>query len=141
MPNTKISGLGFHHIAVQVKDFARERKFFEALGMKPFTEWTSGSKQIMLMEIGDGGLLELFSAGTEDAPVNNRYIHFALHADDVEAAYATAIQAGGTPIMEPAVRPIASSPVKITLHCAFVRAPGGEEVEFIRLVKAEPCEV
>ena len=140
MANTTIPSLGFHHIALQVADFARERAFFEALGLKPFATWMSGPKQIMLLELGDGGMLELFSAGTEDAPQNNRFIHFAMQVDDVEAAYAKAIKAGGTMILAPSVRPIASSPVRLTLHCAFVRTPGGAEVEFIRVLKAEPCE-
>ena len=68
MANEKIPSLGFHHIALQVKDFDRERAFLKAIGMKPYAAWMSGPKQIMLFEIGDGGMVELFSCGTEENP-------------------------------------------------------------------------
>ncbi len=141
MANEKIPSLGFHHIALQVKDFDRERAFLKAIGMKPYAAWMSGPKQIMLFEIGDGGMVELFSCGTEEAEANNRFIHFAMHADDVEAAYALAIKAGAEPIMEPAVRPVPSSPVRLTLNCAFVRAPGGEQFEFFKILEAVPPDL
>lgn len=140
MANNKLLGIGFHHIAIQVKDFDREAKFFEeGLGLRPYTAWNGGAngeKRIMLMELGEGGMVELFSLGAEEEAVNNRYIHFALHVDDVEAAYERAIAAGAEPVMTPSVKPLASAPVKLTLNCAFVRAPGGEEIEFIRVLDA-----
>ena len=136
MANEKIPDLGFHHIALQVKDFERERAFLEALGMKPYAGWMSGPKQIMLFDIGDGGMVELFSCGTEEAEANNRFIHFAMHTEDVAGAYARAIAAGAEPIMEPAVRPVQSAPVRLTLNCAFVRAPGGEQFEFFKILEA-----
>ena len=139
MANNMLPGVSFHHIALQVKDFDREVAFFrDGLGLTPYTSWNSGVKKIMLLELGNGGMVELFSEGTEDAQTNARYIHFALHVDDVQAAYDKAIAAGASPIMEPSVKPLDSHPVKLTLNCAFVRAPGGEEVEFIRVLASDP---
>lgn len=141
MANNKITSLGFHHIAIQVKDFDRAVEFYrDGLGLKPYAKWNGGpdgKKQIMLLEMGNGGMVELFSLGTEEAPVNSRFIHFAMHVHDVEDAYNKAIAAGAEPVMVPFVKPLDSSPVKLTLNCAFVRAPGGEELEFIRVVEAE----
>jgi len=141
MANNKITSLGFHHIAIQVKDFDRAVEFYrDGLGLKPYAKWNGGpdgKKQIMLLELGNGGMVELFSLGTEEAPVNNRFIHFAMHVHDVADAYNKAIAAGAESVMEPSVKPLASEPVKLTLNCAFVRAPGGEELEFIRVVEAE----
>lgn len=144
MANNRIPSLSFHHIAIQVQDFAREADFFEnGLGMKPYTKWyggADGKKQIMLFELGNGGMVELFSLGTDEPAENSRYIHFAMHVDDVESAYRRAIAAGASPVMEPSVKPLDSAPVKLTLNCAFVRAPGGEEIEFIRVLDAKEAE-
>ena len=141
MANNLITSLGFHHIAIQVKDFERSVSFYrDGLGLKPYASWSAGvngEKKIMLLELGNGGMVELFSLGSEESPENARFIHFAMHVDDVEDAYHKALKAGAEPIMEPSVKPLDSEPVKLTLNCAFVRAPGGEELEFIRVLKSE----
>jgi len=141
MANNVITSLGFHHIAIQVKDFDRAVEFYrDGLGMKPYAKWNGGpdgKKQIMLLELGNGGMVELFSLGSDVPAENARFIHFAMHVDDVEAAYNKAIAAGAESVMVPSVKPLDSTPVKLTLNCAFVRAPGGEEVEFIRVLEAK----
>ena len=55
----------------------------------------------------------------------------------MEAAYNRAIASGAESVMVPSVKPLDSAPLKLTLNCAFVRAPGGEEVEFIRVLEAQ----
>lgn len=141
MANNLIPGMGFHHIALRVKDFDRELKFLtEGLGLKPYATWMGGpnkDKKIMLLEIGNGGMIELFSLGTEEPEENNRFIHFAFHVADVDASYRRAMEAGAVSVMEPAVRPVPSEPVALTLNCAFVRSPGGAEFEFIRVLDAK----
>ena len=141
MANNKIPSLGFHHIAIQVKDFEREIEFYKALGLRPYAKWTGGpnnEKDIMLLELGCNGMVEIFSLGTEDPSENNRFIHFAMHVDDVDAAYQVALDAGATPLKPPVVVPLATSePVKLTLNCAFVVAPGGYELEFIRVLESK----
>ncbi len=138
MANNKIPSLGFHHIALRVKDFEQERKFFEeGLGLTPYAAWGSGDKRALLMELGNGGMAELFAGGSEETEKGNRYIHFAFSVDDVEAAFARAIAAGASEISAPKIHAIPSAPVALTLQCAFVRTPGGAEVEFIRTLRAE----
>ncbi len=142
MANDLIPGMGFHHIALSVKDFEKERRFLtEGLGLKPYVAWNKGEKQIELFEIGSGGMLELFSLGPDEEQANARYIHFAFHVEDVEMAYNRAIAAGAETIMEPAVCSVPSAPVALTLNCAFVRSPGGAEMEFIRILEASPLEI
>lgn len=140
MANSVIPSLAFHHIAIQVKDFETEKKFFtEGLGMKLYAQWNSGpdgKKTICLLELGSGGFVELFSLGTEEPIENSRFLHFAMQVDDVQAAYDRALAAGAVSVKAPAVVPVNSAPAKITLQCAFVRAPGGEELEFFRIVDA-----
>ena len=63
---------------------------------------------------------------------NSRYIHLAFKVDDVEEAYNKAIAAGGRPHILPKIVPVDSEPTNIVINCAFVIAPGGEQVEFFR---------
>lgn len=136
MSNEIVKGMGFHHIAVKAIDFDASLKFYtEGLGMKYYTGWGEGDGRIAMLDLGDGGILELF-AGAEGDACNNRYIHFALKVDDVDAAYAAALKAGATPKSEPKVVPLDSKPVKLTLNCGFVYGPNGEELEFFRVVSA-----
>jgi len=55
----------------------------------------------------------------------------------VDAAYETALKAGAKPKTAPKVVPVHSSPVDLTLNCAFVYGPSGEELEFFRIVEAK----
>lgn len=137
MANEIIKGMGFHHIALKAKDFDASLKFYtEGLGMKFYTMWGEGDGRIAMLDLGDGGILELFAGGADDvAP--GQYIHFALKVDDVDAAYATALAAGAKPKSEPKVVPLNSAPVKLTLNCGFVYGPSNEELEFFRIVDAQ----
>ena len=131
MANEIIKGMGFHHVALKATNFEESFKFFtEGLGMKFYTQWGEGDGRIAMLDLGDGGILELFAGGAEGP--NTNYIHFAMKVDDVDAAYATAIAAGAKPKSAPKVVPLQSAPVKLTLNCAFVYGPSGEELEFFR---------
>ena len=137
MANDIIKGMGFHHVALKTADLDASIAFYEKLGMKFYTSWGEGDGRIAMMDFGDGGILELFAGGNGDEQANPRYIHFALKVDDVDAAYATALEAGAKPKSAPKVVPLDSKPVKLTLNCGFVYGPDGEEVEFFRILKAE----
>ena len=136
MANEIIKGMGFHHVALKAVNFEESLKFFtEGLGMKFYTQWGEGDGRIAMLDLGDGGILELFAGGAEGP--NTNYIHFAMKVDDVDAAYATASAAGAKPKSAPKVVPLQSAPVKLTLNCGFVYGPSGEELEFFRIVEAE----
>lgn len=138
MANNVIPSHGFHHIAVRVKDFQREKEFFvNGLELKPYTSWKNGDKEILLLEMGSGGMVELFSHGSDTEPADSRYMHFAMQVDDAKVAFDKAIAAGASCVMEPAVRKLDSYPVRLTVQCAFVRTPGGADLEFFRVLSAE----
>lgn len=138
MANEIIKGMGFHHIALQAVNFEESLKFYtEGLGMKFYTMWGEGDGRIAMIDLGDGGILELFAGGKDEARANPQFIHFAMKVDDVDAAYETAIRAGAKPKSAPKVVPLDSAPVKLTLNCGFVYGPSGEELEFFRVVSAE----
>lgn len=135
MANEIIKGMGFHHIALKAVDFEKSLEFYTALGLKFYTQWGEGDGRIAMLDLGDGGILELFAGGKSGDNAN--YIHFALKVDDVDAAYAKAIEAGATPKSEPKVVPLDSAPVRLTLNCGFVYGPSGEELEFFRVLEAK----
>lgn len=138
MSNGIIKGLGFHHIALKVKDFERSLDFYKnGLGLRPVVAWGEGDKRIQMLDLGDGGILELFAGGSELPAESAKWIHFAMHADDVEAAYATAVAAGGEPLTPPKTVPLDSTPYKMTIQVAFVKGFDGEELEFFRVVSKE----
>ena len=137
MANDIIKGMGFHHVALKTADLDASIAFYEKLGMKFYTSWGEGDGRIAMLDFGDGGILELFAGGSAEEQANARYIHFALKVDDVDAAYAKAIEAGAKPKSAPKVVPLDSKPVRLTLNCGFVFGPSGEEVEFFRVLKAE----
>ena len=143
MSNSIIKGLGYAHVAIASNDFEKSLAFYKALGMTVYTEWGEGDKHIALLDMGEGALLELFSkpalntdktAGLEDgAP----FMHFAFSAEDVDAAYHTALEAGATPLIAPKDAPLQSHPVPLTLRVAFVKGPCGEELEFFKATVRE----
>lgn len=138
MANEIIKGMGFHHIALKAADFDASFKFYtEGLGMKFYTSWGEGSSKIAMLDIGDGGILELFAGGNNYESTDAGYIHLAMKVDDVDAAYARAIEFGAREKSKPKVVPLDSKPVKLTLNCGFVYGPSGEEIEFFRVVNAE----
>ncbi len=138
MANDIIKGMGFHHVGLKAADFEASLKFYtEGLGMKLYTAWGEGDSRAAMLDLGDGGILELFAGGNANEQADPKYIHFAMKVDDVDAAYATALAAGAKPKSEPRVVPVDSAPVKVTLNCAFVYGPSGEELEFFRILSAE----
>ncbi len=138
MANEIIGGMGFHHVALMATDFEAALKFYtEGLGMKFYTMWGEGNGRIAMLDLGDGGILELFAGGKDVQPANVGYIHFALKADDVDAAFKRAVEFGAKVKSEPKVVPLDSAPVKLTLNCGFVYGPSGEEIEFFKVVDAK----
>jgi hypothetical protein len=100
--------------------------------MTEVVRWGEGEKLIVMLDVGDGGRIELFANGSDEFSENGKWQHFALCVDDVDAAYARAIAAGFAPHVLPKVVPLESSPDKVTINVAFVKGPDGEQLEFFR---------
>lgn len=129
MANRVISGCGFHHVGLKAADYEKSRAFYRALGMEETLSWGEGERAISLFDLGDGGKIEIFANGGEEFSPNGKWIHFALHADDVDAAYAAALSVGATPITPPKTVELNSRPRLATIRVAFVAGPDGEQIE------------
>ena len=125
---------GFHHIGLKCADIEKSIAMYEALGMKEFMRWGEGEKLVVMLDIGDGGRIEMFANGSEDFSPNGKWIHFAVKVTDTVAAYEKALAVGFTSQMEPTLVSLATKPEPTPIHIAFVCGPDGEQVEFFREV-------
>lgn len=119
---------GFHHIALKASDFDKSREFYKALGLTERVRWDGA----VMLDMGDGGCIEIFAGGEDKERVDERFLHLAFKVDDVELAYNTAINAGATSKSAPyeACPPTAVPPIKMLV--AFVYGPDGELLEFFK---------
>lgn len=141
MANDVIKSLSFNHCALKVPDFDASLRFYtEGLGMKVYAKWGTPEKTIALLDIGDGSFIELFNNGDGIEDRNAGYIHLALGCENVSAAYERALEYGAKALIAPKTVPVHSAPNDVVLNCAFVIAPGGEQVEFFRIVSSEPAK-
>ena len=134
--NQVIKGMGFHHIALRVKDFDKSVRFYEALGGVIKVAWGSAPNRCAMIDFGDGGCIELFSGGIENtkesATRRGEWLHLALGCEDPDAAYAAAIEAGATKRTAPYDELLPAQP-PIPLRLAFVYGPDGEVIEFFHV--------
>lgn len=130
MANEIIKDLGFHHIALRCKDIEKSLKMYSALGLKEKARWGEGEKLIVMLGIGDGGIIEFFADGGEKYAEEGKWQHFAMTTADVEGAYEKALSAGFTSLTPPKTVPLESVPEKMSIKVAFVKGPDGEQVEF-----------
>lgn len=134
MANKKLKGAGFHHIALRVSDFERSYNFYTGvLGFELVREWGEGDSRISMLDIGDGGILELFAAGKKDAPTE-LYWHLAYTVDDVDAAFAAAIAGGAAEHKPPFDAEFNSRPAPAKARIAFVKGFDGELIEFFKMM-------
>ena len=127
---------GFHHIAIKAEDFETTLAFYQGLGLARRIGWGTDGNRAVMLDMGDGGCIEIFEGGkkrecTADE-ANEHWLHLALKTDNVEEAYNTALALGATPRTEPiTVSPDGSAP-RIEMQVAFVYGPDGEIVEFFK---------
>ena len=133
--NKAIKGCGLHHIAVQARDWdASLRLYQDVLGMEIVSEIGSPERKIALLDMGDGGHIELFApkAGADlpesDAP-GFPVVHIALTTTDTHAAAERVREAGYEITVEP--RDVSLSDFDVTL--AFFKGPNGEVIEFFQV--------
>lgn len=81
--NDILHGLGFHHVALRCKDIEKSLGMYKALGMKEKVRWGENEKLIVMLEIGDCGIIELFADGGNKYAEEGKWQHFALHTDNV----------------------------------------------------------
>ncbi len=132
MANEIIKGMGFQHIALKCADIEKSLRMYKALGMTEVCRWGEGERLIVMLNIGDGGRIELFANGNDDYKVMGKWAHFAVNVDDVDYAYETALKAGFEALTPPKIAPLDAKPRKFSINIAFVKGPDGEELEFFK---------
>jgi glyoxylase I family protein len=132
--NDVIPGCGMHHIAVQTRDLeASLRLYRDVLGMPVVAQFGDEERPTVLLDIGDGSHMELFSPKPDGPgpghPVeNDPLVHVALATTDARAA-AERVRAHGYEItVEP--KDVDLGALDVTV--AFFRGPSGEIVEFFQ---------
>ena len=121
---------GFHHIALNASNFDKTVEFYKALGLTERVRWGEGDGRAVMMNMGDGGCIEIFGRGEDRERVDERFLHLAFKVDDVDGAYNAAINAGARPMRAPCeVAPDGATPV-IKMRIACVYGPDGELLEF-----------
>ncbi|MCY4020287.1 MAG: VOC family protein [Chloroflexi bacterium] len=132
--NSKIAGLGTHHIAVQTQDYDSSIAFYtEVMGMERAVEFSAGGRRISLLDIGDGSHLELFEPLPGSSPsgdaTDNVVFHFALTTTDIEPALERVRAAGMEITVE--LKTVDLGPLNVSI--AFFKGPGGEVVELFQV--------
>ena len=135
MANDIINGAGFHHIGLKAKNFEKSLQFYQALGMKCIARWENAAGSIAMLDLGDGGRIELFGDGGDEFSANGKWVHFAIGVSDVAAAYETALAAGAEPQSAPRDLELKADPADMTIRIAFVKGPDGEQLEFFRQIR------
>ena len=127
------NGLGFHHVAMKVADLDASLRFYvEGLGLTRVYGWGEADSRAVLLDIGDGRMIEVFAGGTDDPKPEGAFLHLCLRTADCDAALAAAVQAGAVTMAEPhnVTIPTRGGPVPVRL--AFCRTPSGEILEFLQ---------
>lgn len=133
MANTRPYGPGFHHIAIRTNDFEGTVRFYEdGIGCVRRFGWGEGNSRAALMDVGDGNYVEIFAGRAEGEIPEGGILHYALRVEDADAAYAKALAAGATTVMEPKDASPANADHPITFRVAFVRGLAGETIEFFQ---------
>lgn len=116
---------GIAHVALYTSKFEESIEFYE----KAFGAISLGvfmtSRRGCWLQMGDS-VLEIFES--EDFPPQGSFKHFAIQCNNVEEAYAKALEAGGNELVQPkevALNMIEPKRLKI----AFVTGVNGEEIE------------
>ena len=132
--NKVIKGCGLHHIAVQSRDWEESLRLYrDVLGMEIVTTFGPEEKPTALLDMGDGGHIELFAPKPgvdlpERTPPGMPIVHIALATTDARAATERVREAGYEITVEP--RDVTLSDLEVTI--AFFRGPGGEIIEFFQ---------
>lgn len=139
--NPKLSGSGFHHMALRARDFDKSLAFYTSgLGFSVAHQWGDGDARIALLDLGDNNYLELFASKPGQSPDVGAavpdpwpFFHMALRSTDVDKDIEVVRALGCTVTVEPKSVPVgdADHPTKI-IRVGFFLGPDGEVLEFFQ---------
>ena len=123
---------GFHHMAMDVKNFDRSMEFYtQVMGFSLARLWGEGEKRGCLLDTGNGNYLELFAATPMDNRPEGHWKHLALNCADTAAAIGRVQAAGYQVTMETKDISIPATP-PLPARIAFFKGPDGELIEFFQ---------
>jgi catechol 2,3-dioxygenase-like lactoylglutathione lyase family enzyme len=130
------SGAALHHVSLRVANLERSIAFYrDGLGLTLGSAFESQGRRFALMVAPRGGRVELVEtqAAARRPTEHDVLWHLALETDDAQAAFDTAVAAGGqvaVPVTAlDLVDEVTNRPWRVRI--AFVRGPDAEEVELI----------
>ncbi|MFC6975132.1 VOC family protein [Halomicroarcula sp. GCM10025709] len=118
------------HVALCVSDLDRAMAFYEEMGFSETNRFTlNGVENVYLGRSGEDGDIQLRydpDRTTPIAPSRADTDHVAFTVADVDAAFETAVEAGGAAVLEPTTIPEADA------YAAFVEDPEGYTLELFQ---------
>lgn len=130
---------GFHHLALRVRDIEKSRRFYkDILGFKELIRfphpWDKSVKQIVMLDVGDGNCLEVFSDAPGDTIPDGAFFHVAFRTDDVDSLFER-VKAEGTPVIIEPKDVLLEGEVPTVMRVAFFQGPDGEQLEFCQEIE------
>ena len=126
---------GVHHISIKAlpENFDRTVAFYtEILEMTVARSWGEGDRRGIMIDTGDGTVMEITSNGDGKAEPDGAIKHFALSTTQVDECVRRVREAGYKITIEPTDACIqAEEPYPIRI--AFCVGPVGEEIEFFHV--------
>lgn len=131
MANDIIKNAHFHHIALRAADYDKTLEFYtKALGMKLVRSWGEGESRACMVDIGDGGCIEIFARGAAAAEPDGEFFHLAIGTADPDAAFEAAVKGGAKVDKVPYDFVIPCREGALPVRLAFVKGLNGETIEF-----------
>jgi glyoxylase I family protein len=135
--NNVLGGGGFHHVAINARDFDRSVKFYcDTLGFRPKVSWGDPGKRAIMLDSGDGNYLEIFEA-TNVGPIveGGAILHMCFRTSDTRGMTERIRAAGMKITMEPkdiAIKTTDHGPGEVPITISFFQGPDGEIVELFQ---------
>jgi len=133
MGYAKNKSRGIHHVCLRVPDLKKTADFYiYALDAQLVAEWGADGQDdhAYILDLGTGDYLEIFQS-SQYFDIGS-WQHVAVWTDNIEVSFKRALAYGAAVVAEPNQSNIPTRCGQVVkMKYGFVRAPGGEIVEFI----------
>ncbi len=121
--------MSFHHVALNVHNIEQSTNFYtNVFGMKIFGRWKHIDKNIVMLEIPQGGFLELHEV-IDDFKSSDQFWHISFSPKDINDCYKLALEHGATEDRPPFMTVIKSYDRDIKVKIAWLFGPEQEKIE------------